>query len=588
MNCCTTSAESTTDGKLRLMANILVVEDNVDMANVVRSLLEFENHAVDLAFDGNVGRQNILANPYDLVVLDWELPGLSGLEILTEFRRSGAKTPVIILTGKDSFEDKETGLDSGADDYLTKPFNMKELAARVRALLRRTNVVTLENISLTDIDLDLINQRASRNGRTHALPAHEFKLLELAARYPHIRPDAAHLLKVVWPDSNSSSGDSVNDSDSEKLRTALRRLRKKFDPAGKVIFPHLFQAGEVQDREVQDREDPLLGTIFNDKYELVELIGGGGSGLVYRARHLALGNTVALKLLHLSAVPQFETIRRFQREAKLTAQLAHPNIVTVRDFGLSEQGAPYLVMELLDGVSLSELLAKHGPPPLSEIIDFFAQACDGLFYANQKGLVHRDLKPSNFMLVRGAKDDIEVKIVDFGLARATAVDGAAKITATGHVLGSPPYMSPEQCRGEAVDHRSDIYSLGCALFEALEGKPPFAGRDPIEVLVKHVTIPAPEAILPGVAPIVQVRINKVITRCLQKDKALRFASALELKEALQSLNLEGDAGANIRENEFINSAEPDPESDAENADKGLGWPDRRARILRWIERRLDR
>jgi serine/threonine protein kinase/DNA-binding response OmpR family regulator len=557
------------------MANVLVVEDNVDMANVVRSLLEFENHAVDLAFDGAVGLEYVLANPYDLVVLDWELPERSGLEILTEFRKSGAKTPVIILTGKDSFEDKEAGLDSGADDYLTKPFNMKELAARVRALLRRTNIITLENISLTDIDLDLANKRATRNGRTHALPAHEFKLLELAARYPHIKPDVAHLLKVIWPETEESG--------EEKLRTAIRRLRKKFDPAAKVIFPHLYRDGFEKAGIAEIDFDPIVGTIFNGKYELLELVGGGGSGLVYRARHIALGNHVALKVLHLHATPQFETIRRFQREAKLTAQLAHPNIVTVRDFGLTEQGAPYLVMELLDGASLSELMAKHGPPPLLDVIDFFAQACDGLAYAHQKGLVHRDLKPSNLMLVKGPHGNIEVKIVDFGLARATDVEGSAKITATGHVLGSPPYMSPEQCRGEVVDARADIYSLGCALFEALEGKPPFPGSTAVEVLVKHVTVPAPEAILPGVAPIDQVRVNKVLTRCLHKDKGLRFQSAFELKAALLQLKEEQDSGHHAKESSSYNL----PDYDSEKSDRPMPWAERKERILHWIEQHIS-
>jgi DNA-binding response OmpR family regulator/serine/threonine protein kinase len=471
------------------MTRVLIVEDNLDLANVVRSMLEFDSYAVDVFHTGAAGLQNILANSYDLVILDWDLPDVSGLQILTQFRARGAQTPVIMLTGRNAVEDKEAGLDGGADDYLTKPFSMKELGARVRAQLRRSTVAVAGYLNLGNISLDCANQRVAKDGRSHMLPSQEFQLLEYAAKYPHLQPTGEDLVRLLWPEDG--------DEGPQKLRMAIRRLRKKFDPQGQVIFAHLFPEltanplNKLTDSTAEQTDldaDPFVGTIFSGKYELTELIGGGGSGLVYQAKHIVLDNSLAVKVLHVNVVSQLDMVRRFQREAKISALLSHPNIVAVRDFGLAEQGAPYLVMELVDGAGLDEVLGMHGLPPAVVALDIFQQVCAGLDHAHKKGLVHRDLKPSNLMLTIGGNSDILVKIVDFGLARSAAEEhGLAKITQTGHVFGSPPYMSPEQCRGQQLDQRSDIYSVGCALYETLQGQPPFSGEDAVSILIKHVS-----------------------------------------------------------------------------------------------------
>jgi DNA-binding response OmpR family regulator len=532
---------------------LLVVEDNLDLAGVVRSLLEFEGHRVEVVHSGTEGLSLILSRPYDLVILDWDLPGVSGLDILAAFRKIGARTPVIMLTGKDSIEEKELGLDGGADDYLTKPFNMKELGARVRAHLRRSGAggaASSGQVSLGDISLDGANLRASRAGRNHALPEAEYRLLEFAAKYPHIRPSFADLAAVVWSDQQEDN--------LQKLQAAIRRLRKKFDPAGQLIFPHLstvmasegsggnvsstvskavssaISSGGTGSSDQSDFDEDLLsGLILNGKYELGAPIGGGGCGVVYRGRHVDLDTEVAIKVLHINVLANSDTVRRFQREAKIAGLLAHPNIVAVRDFGFSEQNLPYLVMELVDGASLSEVLQQGGRPALGETIDIFVQACAGLACAHEKGLVHRDIKPSNLMLTNGGQGRVLTKIVDFGLARAVEADlGQTKITQTGHVLGSPPYMSPEQCRGEALDARADIYSVGCALFEALHGRPPFCGGAPLDILVNQVTSPPPVLVLSDQAPLVQKHINDILQRCLQKDPQLRYQSAAQLGTVL--------------------------------------------------------
>jgi len=556
------------------MPRVLVVEDNIDLTNVVRSLLEFENHSVDIFHTGTEGLYYILANPYDLVILDWDLPEVSGLEILKQFRQRGARTPVIMLTGRSTVEDMEAGLDEGADDYLAKPFNMKELGARVRAHIRRAGNATNDSINLGDINIDLINKRVSKGGRTHTLPEPEFQLLELAAKYPHIVPTSEDLLASIW------SGDL--EKSEPKLKMAIRKLRKKFDPKGSVIFSHLYPELRSDgvgpfNKNLADADldiDPYLGTIFNDKYELVELIGGGGSGLVYRATQLNLGSNVALKVLHMKALSLSDTLPRFQREARVTGLLSHLNIVAVRDFGVAEKGEPYLVMELVDGASLAEYLKQYGRPPLREVIDIFSQACAGLEHAHQKDIVHRDIKPSNLMLIHNGDEGVVVKVVDFGLARSVNVSQGEQITQIGDVLGSPAYMSPEQARGEALDRRTDIYSLGCALFETLQGVPPFVGSDSVDILVKQITSDAPEMTLDGLAPLLQIKLNTIVGKCLAKDREQRYQSAAQLKEALGQV-MSGQAVPEVTPVEALSQSV-----------KLGSWSGRKEELLSWFNRRF--
>jgi serine/threonine protein kinase/DNA-binding response OmpR family regulator len=567
------------------MSRILIIEDDQNLADLIRTLLELEEHTVDHCPTGDGGLTRILTIPYDLVLLDWHLPGLDGLEVLRRFRKRGASTPVILLTGKDSIDDKELGLESGADDYLTKPFNMKELKARVRSQLRRSLSVDKEEIKLGAIQLDLTNQRASKSGRTFALPAEEFKLLEIAARYPYLEPSTADLLKIAVT-SGASVGEGAKEqaaNGEEVIEQSIRQLRRKLDPDATLIFSHLYPDTERPEavssllegaRNTKLADDLYIGTIFSDKYEVLELIGDGASGLVYRARHIDLGSHVALKILHFNTLAHPETIPRFTREARATAQLSHPNIVAVRDFGLGNRDQPYLVMELLVGASLSEMVYKNGPPPLVDTINIFRQVCAGLDHAHEKGLVHRDIKPSNLLLINDGGSGVLVKIIDFGLARSTTMDqNTPQITETGVVVGSPPYMSPEQCRGELLDKRSDIYSVGCSLFETLQGRPPFCGKDAVEILIQHIQASPTEVILENTPPMVQIRLNKILAKCLTKDPATRFQSAAELSQALEELlGLLGTGAAQERSAPLILS-EPT-------------WLERKKSVFSWLGHRL--
>lgn len=209
------------------MAKILIVEDNEDLANTVRTFLMFEHHTVEHLADGQDASDHLRTFQYELIILDWSLPRLNGIDILKRFRSLGGTTPVLMLTGHDTISEKEQGLDSGADDYLTKPFNMKELGARVRALLRRPAAVSSNVLNAGNITIDTAKYRVTINGDPITLVPREFQLLEFFMRHPNqvFSPEA--LLNRVWP--------SDSEATTEALRTALKRLRKKVDPDGNLL-----------------------------------------------------------------------------------------------------------------------------------------------------------------------------------------------------------------------------------------------------------------------------------------------------------------------------------------------------------------
>lgn len=205
------------------MAKILLVEDDKDLVGMVRSMLQSEHHTVEALSNGSDATQHLRIYPYDIIVLDWELPGASGIEILKQFRSSGGKTPIIMLTGRDKIDDKELGLEIGADDYLTKPFAMRELSARIKALLRRSPQIAENILVAGDIELDPSKYRVTKSGNPVQLLPKEFAVLEFLLRHPNQVFTADALLERVWK--------SDSEATAEALRTTMKRLRKKIENA---------------------------------------------------------------------------------------------------------------------------------------------------------------------------------------------------------------------------------------------------------------------------------------------------------------------------------------------------------------------
>jgi serine/threonine-protein kinase len=274
----------------------------------------------------------------------------------------------------------------------------------------------------------------------------------------------------------------------------------------------------------------LVGQVVLQRYRIEALIGEGGFGAVYRAVHTGTGDVVAVKVLRNDQQSSTEMVARFQQEAAVTARLKQPHTVRVFDFGQMESGDLFLAMEFLDGRTLTAALA--GPAMTAQqVVRIASQVCKSLAEAHDSGLVHRDLKPDNIFLQRIHGEDEFVKVLDFGIAKSLVGASGAK-TATGVIVGTPPYMSPEQARGTGVDVRTDIYALGCILYELLTGQVPFPGESALDTLIARITEPPPRAHdrLRIPAP---PALCDVVLRAMATDPAHRFASVRELADALQ-------------------------------------------------------
>jgi serine/threonine-protein kinase len=278
--------------------------------------------------------------------------------------------------------------------------------------------------------------------------------------------------------------------------------------------------------------DPLVNTLLDDKYRLDARVGEGGMGSVYRATHVQMEHTVAVKVLHSDLASDQVAVERFRREARAAAQIRHPNAVAVTDFGVTKkEGTAYLVMEFLEGGDLRKKIKQEKRLDYTETIVIMSQACAALNAAHEKGIIHRDLKPDNIWLLKSTGPYAQVKVLDFGIAKLKAASEASNLTQKGMIVGTPYYMSPEHCRSEELDPRSDIYSLGIILYEMLAGKVPFEGSSPLQVMYKHNTEhPRP---LSQIRPEIPPQIESVVMRALEKRKEDRQGSALELAAELE-------------------------------------------------------
>ncbi|RLB53338.1 MAG: hypothetical protein DRJ42_12255 [Deltaproteobacteria bacterium] len=275
----------------------------------------------------------------------------------------------------------------------------------------------------------------------------------------------------------------------------------------------------------------LEGQVLGDRYRLGNKIGQGGMGAVYSATQTSLGRRVAIKVLlpMLSSDPSL--VARFRAEAERSGHLNHPHIVQVLDFGKEESGSVWIAMELLEGEPLTDRIAR-GPLSEADAVRFAREVLAGLEAAHAARLVHRDLKPDNIFITKAAGVGEQVKLLDFGIAKLLDGDSAAKLTATGLVIGTPLYMSSEQARGDDLDERSDIYSLGAVMYECLTGEPPFTGRNYNALLVAVLTQTARP--ITELRPDLSPELAAVVMRALEKDKNDRFASAGEMSAALDA------------------------------------------------------
>lgn len=272
-----------------------------------------------------------------------------------------------------------------------------------------------------------------------------------------------------------------------------------------------------------------VGSIVDGRYQLTRLLGSGASGAVYDATHRYTDRRVALKLLHPELNESREHVGRFLREVRAMSALTHPGVATILDAGRTEDDVPYLVTEFLEGSDMAQLM-DDGPLAQAEVVDIGVQLLDALAAAHALNIVHRDVKPDNVFLVPRGTQTPQVKLLDFGVAKRLNTNSSVHLTAAGTTVGTPHYMSPEQARGDAVDHRSDLWSVGALLFHALSGEPPYDDPRTHRLLVRIATEAPPS--LGALCPNVPIEVVQIVDKALETDVEKRWQSAGEMANAL--------------------------------------------------------
>jgi serine/threonine-protein kinase len=323
------------------------------------------------------------------------------------------------------------------------------------------------------------------------------------------------------------------------------------------------------------------GEILAGKYRVDRVLGVGGMGVVVAAHHLQLDDKVAIKFLLPQAMSNSDAVARFDREARAAVRIRSEHVARVIDVGNLENGAPYMVMEYLEGRDLSQWLSQNGRLPVQQAVDFLLQACEAIAEAHAMGIVHRDLKPANLYCIRRPDGALSIKVLDFGISKLTdPTGGGMGMTKTQAIMGSPYYMSPEQMESsKAVDPRADIWALGVILYELITGRVPFQG-EAITELVLHIVTAQPPPIAAQLRPDVPVALEQVILRCLEKDRSRRFNDVAELARALipfsprSTLSLEritGVIGSTGATPALVGPTPPSPQTQQVHGMTGASW-----------------
>lgn len=487
--------------------------------------------------DGNTAVKLAARLTPDLIILDADLPLLDGIAAVAQIKSQAPKTLILMCS---SYNDRDVvlaALGAGADGFCLKDLGSLKLGNAIKEIVDGERW----------IDPRLSSKLGTTNGESNRKGSEPLKQIEAELKIIELVEQGASA-KEIAKQLRLSDGTvttiierMVNkllvsgEFESSERLSQLQKVPKKLGNGKKAI--------DFEPDNTKEPSKPGLEAIpailqtegaFDGRYRIMSVLGIGGMGIVYKAMHLHMEREVAIKVLHPDSASDPKVIARLKRESKAISALKHPNIVNVHDFGVTEGGQPYLVMDFVEGQPLSDIFENHVPMSAERYADIFIQICDALSATHAKGLVHCDLKPGNIMLQdNGSGKDI-VKILDFGLVRFLPQGSTVDLRSTDsfEVTGSPLYMSPEQCNGSTLDPRSDIYSLGCIMYEAFTGKPVFDGATPYKVFSQHFKeAPKPFLVVQPTEPI-EDRFEAIVFKALEKDPEDRFGTALELKNAL--------------------------------------------------------
>jgi DNA-binding response OmpR family regulator len=467
-----------TDRDSKQIATVLIVDDTPANLTLLSQMLLERGYVVKVATHGKRALAIAAASKPDLVMLDITMPEMDGYEVCRQLkaRPETRDVPVLFLSALDEVGDKLQAFRAGGMDYVTKPFQVEEVLARVDTQVRLS-----------------------------------------------------------------------------KLQRALERRERELERQNAELARRngeLLAAQKRTDRVFATLADVLPGRTLDGKYRLENRIGEGGFGVVFKGKHVTLGRDVAIKVFKPSrGNDTAEGLERFRREGATACRLDHPNVVQVLDSAISDEGIAYLVMELLEGRSLSEELKARGALPVRRALELAIPVCEVLAAAAERGMVHRDIKPANVFLHRGHEGEI-VKVVDFGIAKllGESPDGTSdEVTRSGVIVGSPSYMAPERMLHSEYDDRADVYSLGVVLYQMITGHLPYeeAGRNFTALALRAVSEDPPP--LRDWVPDLPRQVESQVLTAMDKrvdarPRAEQFAIALRLLRASLDGELPGEPG----------------------------------------------
>lgn len=528
--------------------SVLVVEDQEVLRLGLKLTLQYMRNleVVGEANDGPTAVQMAIELKPQVVLMDIGLPGFDGIEATRRIKEQ-VESRVMILTSHEEDKSIFSALEAGADGYCLKDISSNKLLTAIesvaggaawldddiaRRVLHSAKLndakATAERLALSEKELQVLGLILEGAGADEIGTVVGLDASQVQSYLKKL------IQKISWT-GNQSSGSyqmvrSARNSDEFERAMVCTTCSCRF-PQGMTSCP--YDGGVMV-------SDPLIGSIFADRYEIMALLGAGTGGNVYKARHRYMNRLVAIKIMHLELISDISLLKRFRQEAAAASSLSHPNIVNVIDFGLSPEGQAFMIMDYLGGKSLDAIIESEGRIPFAPALTMFMQISDGLQHAHANRIIHRDLKPSNVIVVNYGTAEQSVKLVDFGTAKLVAPEGAmAGLTMPGQVFGSPTYMSPEQCMGLSLEASSDVYSMGCLMYEALVGHPPFTTENIMEAMYKQVHEEAPHILQVAAKSGISIdpRIASIVMKTLRKERYQRYQSMAELARDLGGIKL---------------------------------------------------
>jgi DNA-binding NarL/FixJ family response regulator/tRNA A-37 threonylcarbamoyl transferase component Bud32 len=503
---------------------ILIVDDQMVLRIGLKIVLEGVSgvNVIGEASDGQAAIDLVKRLRPAIVFMDVAMPKLDGIQATQLIKENHPQTRVIMFTSSDDDKVFFGALSAGADGYCLKDATKDQLAGAINAVMQGAKW----------LDAGVANkllrggQRSKTSGARASFSGEQRQILEMI--------DAGLGISEIAQGLNQQITDV-----KIQLRDIVTRLQSP-EAIDKSADSALLKLKAILESKAATSSQPQpsrnrVGQCLSGKYMVEDIIGSGGMSVVYRARHMVIGKLVAIKMLHSNLLTDETSVKRLQNEARAASSISHPNIVAIHDFGVSEDDQPYLVMDYAVGDTLGKVLDNYKKLQTKLCLQICLDVCDALIALHSHNIVHRDLKPSNIILVDN-KGGLVAKLLDFGIAKIVSTDESAhRLTRTGEIFGSPQFMSPEQCLGETVDHRADLYAVGCIIYEMLTGEQAFGGEVPYNIMWRQINeLPSRLAFLHPENQ-VPVRLESAIFKLMSKQIDKRFQTAQELKDELEAI-----------------------------------------------------